>query len=298
MQDAVIYRKGIGDDKQAIDDIEFFIKQYKTRSRRRPPTRCSAWPASTRSRATRRPTIKALERYLREMGAKGGRDRVVIGARQDRPDPVGADLQGEGRRRRLRQGRARARRPQPRKGKRRRGTVLPDRCGEASKIKLTVIERDKQQAGKATRPLQAGDLRAFGKGVESARTPTRKAVAIYCTPRPSSTWPRRSSRRFLDVKFPEKLDFDPQRQEEGRGLEEAVQEWMPSKKKRAGGPTSMYSDDRARSRAAARPGRSPAAARIGQISQNFADALFTAEVPKDVRTGQFAEDRSTRTATS
>ena len=32
------------------------------------------------------------------------------------------------------------------------------------------------------------------------------------------------------------------------------------------------------------------AARIGQISQNFADGLYTAEVPKDVRTGKFAED--------
>ena len=34
-----------------------------------------------------------------------------------------------------------------------------------------------------------------------------------------------------------------------------------------------------------------AAARIGQISQDFSDALFTAEIPKDVRTGEFADEK-------
>ena len=34
-----------------------------------------------------------------------------------------------------------------------------------------------------------------------------------------------------------------------------------------------------------------AAARIGQLSQNFSDALFTASIPKDVRTGPYAEDK-------
>ena len=35
----------------------------------------------------------------------------------------------------------------------------------------------------------------------------------------------------------------------------------------------------------------PWAARIGQISQNFSDALFTAEIPKNVRTGEFADEK-------
>jgi hypothetical protein len=30
---------------------------------------------------------------------------------------------------------------------------------------------------------------------------------------------------------------------------------------------------------------------MGQVTQNFSDALFTAEIPKDVRTGEFAEDK-------
>jgi hypothetical protein len=34
-----------------------------------------------------------------------------------------------------------------------------------------------------------------------------------------------------------------------------------------------------------------AAARLGQISQDFSDMLFTAEIPNDVRTGEFAEDK-------
>jgi hypothetical protein len=30
---------------------------------------------------------------------------------------------------------------------------------------------------------------------------------------------------------------------------------------------------------------------MGQISQNFSDALFTAAIPNDVRTGEFADDK-------
>src|SRR5262249_59871370 len=33
-----------------------------------------------------------------------------------------------------------------------------------------------------------------------------------------------------------------------------------------------------------------AAARLGQISQDFSDALFTAEIPTNVRTGTYAQD--------
>ena len=35
-----------------------------------------------------------------------------------------------------------------------------------------------------------------------------------------------------------------------------------------------------------------AAARLGQITQEFSDQLFTAEIPANVRTGEFAEDAS------
>jgi len=34
-----------------------------------------------------------------------------------------------------------------------------------------------------------------------------------------------------------------------------------------------------------------AAARLAQVAQNFSDALFTAEIPKDLRTGPYAEDK-------
>jgi hypothetical protein len=34
-----------------------------------------------------------------------------------------------------------------------------------------------------------------------------------------------------------------------------------------------------------------AAARYGQLYQNFADQMWTSEIPKDVRTGEFAEDK-------
>ncbi|MGE3457717.1 MAG: hypothetical protein AB7O24_21575, partial [Kofleriaceae bacterium] len=96
---------------------------------------------------------------------------------------------------------------------------------------------------------------------------------------------------YLDMKFPENLNFDPDPKKKAirdKSMKR-FEEWISKKAKVGGTATGKYEKvifdikDAATSIVAA--------ARIGQISQNFSDALFTAQIPQDVRTGEFADEK-------
>ena len=96
MNDAVFYRKGIGDDDKAIADTKYFIKTFgKKKQGRTPRTPCFSLTSIYEKQGDKDAVIKHLRDYLRTYGEKGGdrprRDRE----RQDRRDPVGAELPGE-----------------------------------------------------------------------------------------------------------------------------------------------------------------------------------------------------------
>jgi tetratricopeptide (TPR) repeat protein len=286
MQNAVTYRKGIGDDKQAVADIEFFVKQYKSKKQKDAADALFGLAGIYEKQGAKEAEIKALERYLREMGSKGGRDRVVwaharIGQIQWENSCKGKGVEGAC----VKVERERAVR---KRGKRRRGTVLPDRCGEASKIKLTVLERDRSLVGKAKGHFKQA-ISAFGKGVDSDDA-ARKAVAIYWYAAAKFYLAEEEYERFLAVEFPEKLDFDPNNKKKSEDSKKRFVKWIADKKKMMGRVGGMYRDI-ADIKGGGANWAVAAAARVGQSFQNFADGLYTAEVPKDVRTGQFAEDK-------
>jgi hypothetical protein len=99
--------------------------------------------------------------------------------------------------------------------------------------------------------------------------------------------------KFLDIKFPQNLNFGDglpehkkQNEELSKKSKKRFDEWLASKGKAAETANNKYSEvfaikDSANSIAAA--------ARVGQITQNFSDALFTAEIPEDVRRSQMIE---------
>ena len=285
LQNAVTYRKGIGDDKQAVSDIEYFVKQYKSKKQKDAADALFGLAGIYEKQGNQDMEIKALERYLREMGAKGGRDRVVwaharIGQIQWERSCKGKGVDGAC----VKVERERAIR---RRGKRRRGTVLPDRCGEASKIKLTVLDRDRSLAGKAKSHFKAA-VSEFGKG-KASDDDARQAVATYWFAAAKFYLAEESFESFLSVKFPEKLDFSERNEKKKKDSEKRFKSFMADKGKageKANGAFMEVREIKGGGAAWAIAG----AARIGQISQNAADALYTAEVPKDVRTGPYAED--------
>ncbi len=93
---------------------------------------------------------------------------------------------------------------------------------------------------------------------------------------------------YLGLAFPANLNFDPQNKSIADKSMKRFNEWVEKKKKGRDTLSAKYLDilkikDAANS--------ITATARIGQINQNFSDALFTAEIPKDVRTGEFADEK-------
>src|SRR5690606_17934828 len=159
----------------AVANIEFFVKQYKNKKKTDAADALFGLAGIYEKQGNEEAEIKAYERYLREMGSRGGKDRVVIAHARIGQLLWESSCKGKGvdgacvkiqRERAIR-----------RRGKRRRGTVLPERCGEASKIKLTVLKRDPRLVSKAKGHFKKA-ISAYGKGNVS-NDAQRAAVATY-----------------------------------------------------------------------------------------------------------------------
>ncbi|HVK83391.1 MAG TPA: hypothetical protein VM513_04740, partial [Kofleriaceae bacterium] len=93
---------------------------------------------------------------------------------------------------------------------------------------------------------------------------------------------------YLALTFPSNLNFDPQNKSIAAKSLDRFNKWVAEKTKIGGSATKKYEGVLGVKDAA---NSITAAARMGQISQNFSDALFTAEIPKDVRSGEFADEK-------
>jgi tetratricopeptide (TPR) repeat protein len=285
LQNAVTYRKGIGDDKTAVADIEYFVKQYKNKLKKEAADAMWGLVGIYEKQGNQDAVVKALEGYLKEMGTKGGRDRVVaaharIGQILWEQSCKGKGADGAC----IKVERERAIRS---RGKRRHGAALPDRCGEQSKIKITVLPRDKTRAGKAKAHFKQA-ISEYGRGV-SSDDQTRQAFAINMYAMSRFYLAEEEYESFLAVAFPEKLDFSERNAKKKADSQKRFRKFMSEKEKLGKQANDMYVGVR-EIKGGGAAWAIAGAARIGQISQNAADALYTAEVPRDVRTGQYAED--------
>ena len=287
LQNAVTYRKGIGDDSQAVKDIEFFLKQYSRKMKSEAADAEWGLYGIYEKQNNDKAVIKSLERYLHDMGSRGGRDRVVMAHARIGQIYWEESCRGKGvddacvkieRQRAIRHHSSR---------RHHHGTVLPERCGEASKIKLTVLPRDRSLVGKARSQFRQA-ISAYGHGVD-AKDPTRGAVAIYWYAASKFYLAEELYEDFLSVKFPEKLDFNPRNARKMKESKKRFLKFLSEKSKKGDKANGAYKDVR-EIKGGGAAWAIAAAARIGQISQNVADPLFTAEMPKQVRTGPYAED--------
>ena len=108
----------------------------------------------------------------------------------------------------------------------------------------------------------------------------------------------RDYEKFLSLEFPRKLDFDPRSPRKKAKSEKVFKAWLKQKTRllqdlSSDGKNGKIGKYRAILKITGGGAHYPiaAAARIGQLSQNFSDALFTAPIPKVVRTGAYAEDK-------
>ncbi|MGE3767508.1 MAG: hypothetical protein AB7L94_34965, partial [Kofleriaceae bacterium] len=167
------------------------------------------------------------------------------------------------------------------------GSDQPLQCGPDSKIKLTVVKRDERKVKEALAAFAAA-AKAFEKS--GGKTGGDEGGARYYYGLAKIAAADKDFEAYLALTFPQNLNFDPDPKKKAikeKSLKR-FNDWVEQKKKVGGEATKKYEGVLAIKDAA---NSITAAARLGQISQNFSDALFTAQIPQDVRTGEFADEK-------
>lgn len=296
MSSAVFYRKGIGDDAKAIEDTKFFIKTFGAKN---PEKAAEAFFSLSTiyekerdvAKASRKgyeeandQVIRHLRSYISQYGKKGGTDRVVVAWTK-----IGMSLWEQACPVKTVEGSCvkitRERAVAGKKSKRRKGSSQPTQCGPESKIKLVTVSRDER--------LVKDAMSAFGKAVAEfdrvdGKTGGEESVARYHFAQAKFYQAEKDYEEYLAARFPRGLDFDPNNKSIAARSNKRLTEWFTAKSKTGEAARIKYEATIGTRDAAS---AIAAAARIGQIQQNFSDALFTAEIPEDVRTGQFADDK-------
>jgi len=288
MSDAVFFRKGIGDDAKAIEDTKYFIKTFGPK---KPQEAANAmWSMTSIYEKQNDPdvVIKHLRDYVRQFGDKGGADRVVVAYSKigqilwHQSCPV-KEVDGSC----IRVVRERAISTKKAK-KTKKGVVeQPLQCGPESKIKLTVVKRDEAKQKQALAAFSSA-TKEFEK--RQGKTGGEEGAARYYYGLAKVADADKEFEAYLELKFPSGLNFDPAPEHKAIAAKsrKRFDEWMTQKGKVGGVARKKYDAVLA----IKDPANSiTAAARIGQIAQNFSDALFTAEIPNNVRTGEFADEK-------
>jgi tetratricopeptide (TPR) repeat protein len=283
LSDAVQFRKGLGDDKQAIADTERFIAMVGAT---RPADAADA-SFSLISIYEKQGDLDRLARHLRayldRYGQTGGADRSVtawskLGDVLWRQACPVATVDGAC----VKVVRA------PALGKRLPSAAsgaVPRRCGDDSRFELTVVPRDDRKVRAATAAFEHAIA-----DYERAGTPTGEARgALYHYALARFNRAERDYEQYLAMSLPGSLDFDRRKPAIAARSHKRFDEWFAGK-------TALRTRLQGQFQPLTTLGSAPiaiaAAARIAAISQNLSVQLYRAEIPANLRTGPYAEESS------
>lgn len=287
LQNAVTYRKGIGMDKEAIANIENFVGKYKKKMKNEASAALFGLAGIYENQGNDEMVIKSYKKYMSVIGKSGGADRMlaanarigeILWKQSCKKTKNGACVEIQ---------RERATR---RRGKKRRSSGVPTQCGDSSKIKLKVVSRDKRKAKEAMKHFKAAMGWVSKGAIKKTTDEGRKAVAIYWMAATRFYMQGGKYESYLSLKFPAGMDFDRKKKKKFKESTKRFSKWFEQKSKLAAGLNKEF-DSIKNITGGGAAWAVAAAARIGQVTQNFSDALFTAEIPKIVRTGPYAMDR-------
>ncbi len=286
MNDAVFYRKGIGDDEKAIANTNYFIKQFAKGNANEAANAYFSLTTIYEKQGNKDEVVAHLRSYIKRYG-KNGADRLIVAYAK-----IGQILWEQSCKAKTVNGscvrvtRERALRSTGGKKKRKKkGSDQPTQCGPEAKIKLTVVARDEKLVKEAMKAFTTA-ISAFEK--VSGKTGGDDKVAKYFYAISKFTKADVDYELFLSYKFPAALDFSQENPGKAKKSMKRFEEWITNKSK--AGETARKKFENLIFDVKDPANAIAAAARIGQIQQNFSDALFTAEIPNDVRTGQFADE--------
>lgn len=309
------FRVGMGEYDKAIDNMNNFVKFYGSKKPQDAATVFFQMGEVYEKQNQTDELAKHLTAYLKTWGDKGGVDKQIVAHfklgeilwKKSCPKEGlnGACIEIT---RSAASGRAQAIQEINKKIKDKRKKIkdkLATQCGPATKNKITVFERNKNVAKEAQGHF-ATALKLFNHGEalkkvqakDAAEAQARTAAAQYAAAGSAFYGAEEVYEEFLRVKFPNDLDFQRPTQYDSKRKAEAKKKKLAESEKKFKG----YLDEKAKfTTRLAGEGKSgkgmydsvfdfkvahwtiAAAARVGQVWQNFADQLYTAEIPKDLK---------------
>jgi len=285
LQNAIIFRLGRQELKEAEADARLFAKNYG--SRRRYAARTAAVQFSLgvihEQRNDAAAVVKHYRRYLSRWGRHGGADRKVVAhvkigqALWRSACPVtphnGACVRVQ---------RQRSRRKvvlTGRRGGRTKRVELRTQCGPATKMKVTVFSRSRSRAraaqGHFSKALALYARTSAGaiKAASDVERGHRHRAMAHAAATARFHQAEALLERFLGLAFPRKLDFSSRHK---RRSERVFLRYLKGKDAGLTAARKAYQDVIKMQDA---HWAIAASARIGQLFQNFADALYTAPIP-------------------
>jgi tetratricopeptide (TPR) repeat protein len=276
LSDAAMYRGALGDDAKQIENVKLFVKQYGAKK----PVEAGQAMASITEAIGRR-SAEDKEKHLREILRAYGKDPelairsyVALGeSLWQRACPVkpidGLCLKVE---------RDRALPMAPRKAK---PNAASKRCSPTSTIMITV-PRNAKLVEEAMRAL--GEVEKLATRMVMKPTP----ATTYYVARAKLLIADRQAEDYAAVRFPTNLSFSPDRPQQAKASTAKFQDFLQQRQKLGSAANNEYTavlgiKDALNSITATQ--------RIGFISQSLGTELMSAEIPRDVRTGEFAADK-------
>jgi tetratricopeptide (TPR) repeat protein len=289
MNDAVLYRKGLGDDAKATEDTKYFIKTFGAKNAQDAANASYSLASLAEKNGDKDGVVKQLRDYIREFNERGGSDKLVIAYVRigqilwEQSCPV---KQIDGSCVKVTRERAISHETKRSTKKTKQAYVAPLQCGPDSKIKLTVVKRDDRKMHEALAAFASAEKEFEKKG---GKTGGDEGGARYFYGLAKLAEADVDFEKYLDIKFPTNLNFGdgaPEHKAMKEKAQKRFDDWLSGKTKASEGSSQKYAKvleikDPADSIAAA--------ARLGQITQDFSDQLFTAEIPAEVRATQMIE---------
>jgi tetratricopeptide (TPR) repeat protein len=312
---ATVFRVGMGDHDKARDNMNAFIKFYGARKPDEAANVYFQMGEIYEKEQKDDELIKHFESYVKSWGKKGGVDKEIVAHFRigellwKRSCPVegvnGACIEVT---RIEASGRARAfesiNKKITNKAKKIRDRKK-NQCGPETRSKVKVHERKSNLAKEAQKHFDLA-LKLFNKGkgldripAEGAERQARAAVATYAAAGSAFFQAEGDYEAFLRITFPEDLDF----QKPSEYYNKAKQKKMKEKYEESTKRFNKYLEEKnkltLRLAGDVNKGNKgsyeqvfefkqahwtiAAAARIGQVWQNFADQLFTAQIPSNLK---------------
>jgi tetratricopeptide (TPR) repeat protein len=311
LNSATFYRRGLGENDKAIKDVALFVKDYGGRHEFIDQAAGVAFDEAQIYEAQKDngKLMKHFQDYLKSWASKGGVDRQVIAHvkmgeilwNQSCPLPDGGvngaciEIKRERAGGAARVAEKQAKANKGKKGKKKKGANLPAQCGPETKSKIVVHDRGpaklKEAMGHFAEAMKLYKGGAAAKSVPGKDEATRDAraglMAFYAAEARFKEGDVEYE-KFLKMQIPDKLDFSPAPPGSSPAKEKAAKKkveenqkkfktWLTNKTKQLDVAQKIYQNV-IQSRQA--HWVIAAAARIGQVYQDFSGQLYTAPVPK------------------